>query len=127
MSQMPNGLYVPRGAFRLAHDEAIHIPRTFLVVTLLEMVLFQLRVTTSQGVSDWSKLFDIPDSSWPIIVIIAVAMGAVVISVLLGGLGFYYYYKRHVKVTTQLRSQRSIWIVLVLDYFHEQTCLQSNH
>uniref|UniRef100_A0A914W4J2 Uncharacterized protein n=1 Tax=Plectus sambesii TaxID=2011161 RepID=A0A914W4J2_9BILA len=57
----------------------------------------QLRVGTSKGVSDWSKPFDVPNSSWPLAVILAVAFGAFIITVLLAALGFCYYYKKHVQ------------------------------
>uniref|UniRef100_A0A914UWN8 Uncharacterized protein n=1 Tax=Plectus sambesii TaxID=2011161 RepID=A0A914UWN8_9BILA len=75
----------------------------------------QLRVGTTMGQSSWSKVYDIPDSSWPLIVIIAVTTGGIVVTLVLGALGFYYYYKRHVKnyqgvyntLTSLLRSRRT--------------------
>jgi hypothetical protein len=41
------------------------------------------------------------DSSWSLVEILAVAFGAILITALIGGIIFFYYYKRHVKVRSE--------------------------
>lgn len=48
--------------------------------------------------SNASDPFAIKDDTWPVLVIVAYAIGAFIVAIVIGVIIFLYYYKRHVEV-----------------------------